>query len=374
MINSVQRVLVYYFAFPHYRRAILDAMMEMATREDDLEIEFAAGVRSKANIEVLSRTQFPAMRELSTISVGAVQWQRGIFRHASSSRFKAVVLGPSIASPTTLAILVLRRVCGRRSYLWGQCGRPGDRSLRRYAQELLNRLADAVLVYGEAEARAATELGLDPRRVRVVHNANEQNTEAASQGDRLYEEVRCKFEAAKEDGCLSLLYLGRLVPEKRVACVLDASRILLHDFPKLEMHVVGGGSELEILRARYPDSHVFFHGAVYSREELQRHMQRATMVCSPYHMGLLAIDALRAGIPVLLPNNPMNASEVEALTPDVNARVFRAGDAEAIAQSAREFIDVFPSVDREVFVRVRREQLSIWSPAAVARNILEAVL
>lgn len=313
---------------------------------------------------------------LRTRRLGRMTWDVGAVQHAVAPRTGAVILGPALSSLSTWATLVVRRLLGRRTYLWGQCGRPGDRSLRRWTQEMMNRLAHGLLVYGEAEARAAQELGVSSLKVHIVRNASEDNEPHLSSyaADAVLRRLSARTSAALEEGEVRILHIGRIVPTKRPEVLLDAVRILKDSYSKLRLDVIGGGEMVNRLRESYPDAEIRFHGSVYAGQDREELIRNASVIVSPYHMGLLAIDALRFGIPALVPDNPMNASEVEALTMGVNALEFAAGDSAALANAVRRWFHTAIELDTQEYIDARDRGLRDWDPRNVAARITDAVV
>lgn len=366
----MSEALVYYFAFPHYRREILAGLHARPEPTFDL----IAGSSSRANIKALGSDEIDGLEIVRSFRLGPVSWDRGVVARASSRRYRTVVLGPATLSLSTWAILLVRRLRGRRTYLWGQCGRFGDRSVKRRVQEAMNRLATGLLVYGENEAVAATQLGLSARRVTVVNNATHSNQDVLDAADDSAQLARARAAAASahRDGDLRLLFVGRLNHDKRLDVLLSAARQLRERFPRLVVDLIGDGDARADLREQFGEDWVRFHGWVYDTEELADYFSAATFVCSPFHMGLLAIDALRAGTPVLVPDNPMNGSEVEALTNMVNAVRFRAGDVDGIGDAVGQWFSVVASLDLDVYRDARRTALATWDPAGVAGALKRA--
>lgn len=363
--------LLYYFALPHYRREIVKNLVSQSGGN----VEVAAGTIGREHIKPLTKTDIETMDELESVGFGPISWQRGVVRRAISGKYESVILGPATMSLSTWMILFSRRILRKRTYLWGQCGRLGERTPKRFVQEIMNRLATGLLVYGDSEARAACELGLAPEKVHVVQNATRSNLELIeSQSDQgVYERVQRQAKAAAEDGAITLLYVGRLVESKRVDVLLEAGKLLSPNFEKLRIIVVGGGVELESLRANYSQPYVDFRDWIYDEDQLNGAIRDATLVVSPYHIGLLAVDALRVGTPVLVPNNPHNGPEFESLTLGTNALMFTAGDSKSLAQAVETWVEVAPEIPREKFIAARTESLKIWTPEHVASRILEVV-
>ena len=366
----MSEALVYYFAFPHYRKGILGGLRAQPEPTFDL----VAGSSSRANIKALGSEDIDGLEIVRSFRLGPVSWDRGIVARASSRRYRTVVLGPATLSLSTWAILIARRLSGRRTFLWGQCGRFGDRSLKRRVQETMNGLATGLLVYGENEAVAATQLGLSPRRVTVINNATHSNRDVLDAQDDAAQLARAKDAAAsaQHEGLLRLLFVGRLNHDKHLDVLLRAAEKLKVQYPGLVIDLIGDGDARADLRAEFHQDWVRFHGWVYDTDELDEYFRSATFVCSPFHMGLLAIDALRAGTPVLVPDNPMNGSEVEALTPMVNAVRFPPGEEDGIVDAVGRWFSAVGDLDLDLYREARTTALATWDPAGVAAAIKRA--
>ena len=361
------RLLIYSFAFPHYRAPILEKLQALLGARLDL----VSGRQSRAGLRALSAEDLAGLEVLPGLRLGPVSWEHGVVRRASSHRYAVVVLGPAVTSLSTWTILVLRRLRGRPTMLWGQCGKPGDRSLKRMLQEIMNRLSSGMLVYGDLEARGATELGSRPHKVHRVRNAVPLEPVQYAPGElrrRLLETAA----RARDEGVLRLLYIGRMNPDKQVEVLLRAAELLVHEFPRLSVRLIGDGPDLARLRTMFPDPRYRFSGASYDPAALQREILDATFVVSPATLGLLALDALSAGVPVMVPDNPKNGSEVDALTPGVNAFTFAHGSASDLARAISSAVGRLPSAS--LAAEQRREQgIAEWSPERVARNICAAI-
>lgn len=370
--SAPARMLVYYFAFPHYRRSILGALREL----HGVSVDLVAGKSSRANIAALGADDLPGLVTVPSFRAGPVSWDRGVVRRATSAVYDTVVLGPATMSLSTWAILVGRRLAGRQTYLWGQCGRYGDRSVKRRVQELMNRLATGLLVYGENEAVAATQLGLPSNRVTVVNNATHSNADVLrdDKSERHLARAQRSAERAADEGDLRLLFVGRINRDKRIDVLLKAAERLRREYPRLRVDLIGDGDARAELGDRYNEDWVHFHGWIYDTAQLGAFFHEATFVCSPFHMGLLAIDALREGAPVLVPANPMNGSEVEALTCEVNAVSFPPGDADGIVEAVGQWFALVGDIDGDTYRAARTTALSTWDPEGVAAAIGRAAV
>lgn len=365
------KTLFYYFAFPHYRLEILKELNAQYSGS----ITFASGVEPKANIKVLTNKDLDFINELKTIKLGPFTWQRGIFKRAISNEFEVVVLGPATTSITTLAIVAGRKVLGRRTYLWGQNGRVGERNLKRLVQEVLNRSVSGLLVYGNAEASAAAELGTNKKKVHVVNNATHRNDAFTSDeiSDNAFIRLTQRANEATELGKITLSYVGRLNADKKIDVLLSAARQLHAQYPNLQVNIIGGGDVEHELQEEFNESYFHFLGWVYDNEKLNNIISESTLMVSPFHQGLMAVDSLRIGVPVLIPDNPHNGSEVEALTENINSLRFTPGSSSAIVSAVNKWVEIAPTINEADFKAARKSALELWSPRGVAARILAAI-
>lgn len=365
--KSPERVLIYYFGFPHYRRVILELLADA----EGLSVDLVSGSSTRAGIAVVQPGEIAALEHVSTWRIGPISWDRGIVSRAVSSTYSCVVVGPAVASISTWTIVSLRAILGRRTLLWGVSGKPGERSIKRVLQEVMSRLSSGLLVYGRLEEAGATELGLDPRKVERVHNATAAQTDVVGHREA-WERVQSSLVAA-EKGQLSLVFAGRLNPDKNVSAVLEAARLLRRDFPLVRAVIIGDGPDRSRLRAAYAEDCFVFTGAIYDSALLERYLAEATIVVSPSTLGLLALDAVRVGTPTVIPDNLMNGSEVDALTLGVNASKFHHDSAEDMAKAVRSLISSMRQVTFDEYSNARDRGIREWSPAFVAGRIAAAM-
>ena len=116
-----------------------------------------------------------------------------------------------------------------------------------------------------------------------------------------FSEVRVEAERNQE-----FQFVGRLVAEKGIEALLLAARQA-----RLPVRVMGDGPLREVLVTQYPE--VIFEGWC-SREELSRIVQSARMLVMPSlypePFGLVIPEAISSGIPVILSESALLASEV----------------------------------------------------------------
>lgn len=364
-----KRILIYYFAFPHYRISVLQELQKRFGNR----IELLSGSQSRGGLQPLAKDQLPELQVYRSKRIGPFSWERGLIRKVISDRYSIVVLAPATSSLSTWAVLTIRRLFSRTTFLWGQCGKPDDKSTKRLLQELMNRLASGLLVYGSLEEAGATQCGTPVKKVQRVSNAVPLRPVTFTSA-QLGRHIKKAVSDATDHGVLRLVYVGRLNAEKNIDILLQAGELLKKKFSKLSICLIGDGPDKSRLREMYPDLSYKFRGAVYDRKELEKEILAATFVVSPSTMGLLALDALSAGVPVLIPDHPRNGSEVRALTHHVNGFHFKHDDPRKLADQVDVALKKLAALNMDYYFLEREKGLEAWSPERVAENIHTAIM
>ncbi len=114
--------------------------------------------------------------------------------------------------------------------------------------------------------------------------------------------LRCRHER--------IVWVGRLVPQKRIGMILDAMPGLLAEFPRLDLHLIGDGPERGSLMERVGRlglaDQVVFHGSMEAtaRDELVRSAWLSVTASESEGWGPGVIEANAQGVPVLAYRRP----------------------------------------------------------------------
>lgn len=157
-----------------------------------------------------------------------------------------------------------------------------------------------------------------------------------------------------EAGVRRVVVVSRVDPIKRIDLLLDA--LDRHpELGRLQFRVLGTGWDLDSLRRRAAEHHpnVEFEGfcpdvaAALVEADLLLHL------CPVEPFGLAILEAMAAGVPVLLPDRGGAADLVE---PGVSGFHFAADDVEALAAALRR-LEQLPSVTLNAIVAAADERL-----------------
>ncbi|WP_150266974.1 glycosyltransferase family 4 protein [Paenibacillus tepidiphilus] len=129
---------------------------------------------------------------------------------------------------------------------------------------------------------------------------------------------------------LVLLYVGRLAPEKNLATLLAAMRLLPPSAAAdLHLLVAGDGPLRHELQAQAP-ANVTFTGAMYGEElaELYASADLFVFPSSTETFGNVVLEAMASGLPVIA---AAGGATQELVAPGVNGRLFAPQDPQALA-------------------------------------------
>jgi len=107
-----------------------------------------------------------------------------------------------------------------------------------------------------------------------------------------------------------IVCVGRLVAHKSVASIVAAVPELVGEFPGLELHIVGDGTERPAIEAIVSDldlsDHVVVHGALSTpdRDQLMRTAWMSVNASKGEGWGLSVVEANSLGVPVLAYQRP----------------------------------------------------------------------
>jgi glycosyltransferase involved in cell wall biosynthesis len=136
-------------------------------------------------------------------------------------------------------------------------------------------------------------------------------------------------------GIQNVVLVTRVDPSKRVDLVLDALD-LAPELSSLRIRVLGGcGGDDLVGRAAQHHPNMTFDGFSDRVPEVLAQSDLLIHTCPSESFGLVILEAMAAGIPVLVPDQGGAAALVE---PGVSGKRFRANDAHSLAESLKQMM------------------------------------
>lgn len=147
---------------------------------------------------------------------------------------------------------------------------------------------------------------------------------------------------AKQD--IDVLYVGRLVKDKHIDKMVQATSIVAQTHPALSVTIIGHGVERENIQKQIADLHLQKHIQLLEplpdAEDVYAYMKASRMFCLPSSregFGIVALEALGCGTPVITTDYPANAAK-DLISDGQNGSVV-AGTPEAIAAAITHWLE-----------------------------------
>ena len=263
--------------------------------------------------------------------------------------YDAVVLGAHLSFASSHAVRAAFEALRRPVVYWGHAGHvkkeprswPGPVArCSAGAKARLARSVDAYLAYTAGGAAKLVDGGVDPARVFVLGNTIDMDLQRALHAEMTQVgEPAVRAQLGLDPGTPVIVFVGRFIPGKRIDDVVAAARMINdgRDRPA-EFVLIGGGPELDRIRAAAADApgvRVLF---VQPDREVARWLLCATAIANPGAVGLGANHAFAHGVPVVTRAGALHGPEIEYVEHDVNGIVVD-GDLRAYADALAGLIE-----------------------------------
>ena len=120
----------------------------------------------------------------------------------------------------------------------------------------------------------------------------------------------------------NILFIGRLIPSKRIPDLLTYYSELKKAIPNLVLDIIGDGPESYLVKsALESDSNINWHGTLIDEADIAPIMKKASLVFIPGHSGLSVNHAFSYGRPYVTLQGPSHAPELDYLDEGENGYV-----------------------------------------------------
>ncbi len=286
-----------------------------------------------------------AVRQIDT-PIGYFGWDWSQWHNARRCHADVLVLTWNIRYLSLLPALVRARMNGVRTIVWGHGYSRRHNTFRRWTRGWAARLADAVVFYGERDARHFVLLTGREASVFVARNALDQRPIQAERNALAGASAVLDQFARDNDlaGRPMVLHVSRYKPENRVDLLLEAAARLRSRHTRLAVVIIGDGTDespdLRELTERHGLQDVVrLLGPVYQEAELAKWFLSAEIFCYPSNLGLSVLHAFGYGLAVVTGDVwDVNPPEWQALEDDRNGRFYEAGNVESLTATLDELL------------------------------------
>lgn len=249
------------------------------------------------------------------------QWQPGVLKRLLRKDYDAVIMLGSIYYIAYIFAIPLLKFFKIPIIFWTHGFLGKDGKLVEFLRHTLYRQADSFLLYGERSKKIMKASGLySDKALNVIYNSLDYGAVeniALSQSEVL-ENRRKLFKFYTNP---IVVATGRVTHEKRFNLLLDALEKSINKHRKcFNLLIIGDGPELDRLKSlacNYGiNEYINFTGAIYG-DKVYEHLMISDLCVIPGNVGLSAMHALSAGLPVITHNNfDVQMPEYEAVIPN----------------------------------------------------------
>lgn len=303
---------------PEYRAPFFDALTDRLGSEYGIECQVLAGSPEGAQGsrgDAVVDAPWLIKAGFRTLGLG----DRSIHLGVSSRHWKkadGVIVGLMGSSLNAYQALAARQVKGLRVGVWGHIkqyvnpGNPIDLAVER----ALMRHSDHVFAYTPGGTRYALEAGVDESMITTVMNSVPTDRLIAERDAITSSDVDdFRSRLGIEPNAPLLGVIGGIDSSKRIEFLADALDLLYQIDPTVRVVVCGKGNQEQLLSVAEARSQVVSVGYAGPRiKSLVAASSRALL--NPGRIGLIAVDALVLGVPILTTRWQFHAPEVEYLT------------------------------------------------------------
>ncbi len=266
-------------------------------------------------------------------------WQSTVLKLAVSRKFDVLIVEGNPHLLTNWIAAIVARLRGKRVLFWSHGFKRDEEGLKGWVRKQCYRFAHAMLLYANRSREICLKKGFRSDSLYVVLNSLDHEAQVGvrrqiKSADR--REFRRRIFARPY--LPLLLWVGRLLPSKRLDLLLQAAKHLANRGRDVNVLIVGDGPDEENLRALTQQlglqGQVQFYGPCYEEQELGLLISSADLCVGPGAVGLSCLHSLAYGTPVVTHDDPNahQGPEAEAIIPGETGDLFRRGDAGDLAR------------------------------------------
>lgn len=335
MKNMKLKVFLFSNIYPIYRKSIWDKILE--NKELNATFYFSPKtIESIATVSVKKVYSKSRQKKFNPITNRFINkkliWQNGVLKTIFQKVDTVIFLGEMTVLSTWIAAIIFK-LRGVRVLFWGHGLYGSENCLKRFFRLKFLQIADHNLVYGKRAKKLLIQRGFNKSEISVIYNSINYDEQK-----EFFNKYQIKSPTKIFNNLFpTLLFVGRLYPQKKVDQIIKAVQLLEKDNNKFNLLVVGEGPEkerLELLaQPLINNGQCIFYGASYNEAELSKLIYTSDLTVSPGNVGLTGIHSLSYGTPVCSHSNHCHQMpEVESIIEGENGFLFKEGDINSLIE------------------------------------------
>jgi len=319
--SDTPKVVFVYYALLHYRQSLFDFLSD----SNRISFHIVCGKKSqfpnskyytsnKGNIVYVKNQFFKILGSLFYVQSPVV---KKVLR-LNPNKIVLRGVNPQIISTLYLFLWLKLFRPKVKIYWWGHGTLGNQGGFGRKFRKFFYKRSDGILLQGNKGITLLTEIDIPKHKIHVVGN----NMNDSSLGYKVQ-----TIENKKATEKINLIYVGRLVKQKRVDLLLNACWKLKNDGYLVACDIIGDGPELgalkKIVNLQNLNDEINFTGALYE-ESLSPYFLKADLLVIPDYSGLSIIHGLSFGKPFITSDDfNFHGPEIEVLIENKNGSVYR---------------------------------------------------
>lgn len=230
----------------------------------------------------------------------------------------------------TIRIFLWAKIKGVKFIWWSHATEGKQGRIGLLLRKFFYKYSSGIMAYSSAGLVRMQKLGIPTSKVTVVGNSM-NNEDYGLNINQIHSDT------------FTLLFSGRITPEKKLDVLVRALSIISNKIQGLRCIIVGGGdieSLVSLSKELGIEKHIEFVGPVYGIN-LKQYFAQSRLFVYPGGIGLSMAHALSYGLPVIT-TDAMNehGPEVELLKPGINGAFFHDGDPQNLAEVITEWYNI----------------------------------
>ena len=339
--------MIYDF-FPHYRAAIMQALLNSKDAEYVLVGDRFDPDRSIEPWQPpASRFVMAPSKKLSSTLI----WQSGVVKMAMRRDIDVMIFLGNVNILSTWPAAGLARLFKKRVLFWTHGWIRHECGVKAIMRNLFYRLAHGLLLYGNRAKQIGRSKGFREEALYVIYNSLDYEAQKTARAKVTYGRTRQVREMLfPHSKAPVLICTSRLIKWRGLELVLSAMSQLQKQGFDSSLLLVGDGPERAPLAQMASDLRlaVHFYGPCYDEDRLAELIMSANLTVAPGKVGLTAMHSLVYGTPVITHDDPDNQMpEWEAIQPGLTGDLFRRGDVHDLARVIQKW-SMLPWPDEKI--------------------------
>jgi glycosyltransferase involved in cell wall biosynthesis len=293
-------VAVIYHFFPHYRKAVVEAL----ARSELADFTFIGDDHEYLHSIEPAKFSDSVRFELAPTHrlVGPFMWQWGAITWAIKPEFDTVIMHSVPHWPCTWIGAILARILGKRVFFWGHGYLYEPTGLKGLIRKLFYAIPTAHMFYGERSREIAMRHGWTRSHLHVIYNSldveAQRRLRAEIGPDRA---LQVRKQLFGDTSVPVAICTTRLIRLRRIDMLISALGKLARIGHRVNLILVGDGPEMRSLRelAEKESVTVHFEGASYDERRIAELVIASTVTVAPGKVGLTAMHSMAYGVPVI---------------------------------------------------------------------------